>query len=141
MIPPVVHRESGYRSAVAISAEFLSYVLEQLSTLSRVSSRRLFGGIGLYCEDVVFGLISGEVLYFKVGDDNRADYAARGMAPFRPYVDRPQVSLSYFEVPADVLEDTEACGVWARRAVAAARAKGQPGLGGARTRRARSIKQ
>lgn len=105
---------------MAISAEFLNYVLEQLSALDGVTSRRMFGGAGLYSGDVFFGLIASDVLYFKVGDGNRGDYEKRGMGQFRPFADRPQLSMNYYEVPADVLEDEEACGLWARRSVAAA---------------------
>src|SRR5487761_2062864 len=112
---------------MAISSDFLNYVLDQISTLRDLPSRRMFGGVGLYCEEVFFGIISSDVLYFKVGDDNRADYEVRGMQPFRPYVDRPQVSMSYFEVPVDILEDRDECGAWARRSVAAARVTGRRG--------------
>ena len=105
---------------MACSAEFLSYVKEQLSMLRGVSARRMFGGYGLYCEDRFFGLISGDVLYFKVDDGNRPDYEARGMGHFRPFAGKRQVRMNYFEVPADVLEDAEQCAEWARRSVAAA---------------------
>ncbi len=103
--------------------DYLRWVLEQLSGAEGISSRRMFGGFGLYCKDVFFGIISGDTLYFKVSDAGRAEYAARGMAPFRPYRDRPLVSMSYFEVPSDVLEDADECVRWAMRAVAAGAAK------------------
>ncbi len=54
-----------------------------------------------------------------VKDRNRVDYERRSMPPFHPYHDRPQVSMSYCEVPADVLEDADECAEWALRAVAA----------------------
>ncbi len=50
------------------SADFLTYVLEQLSALKDLTSRRMFGGVGLYGEGVFFGLIANDVLYFKVGE-------------------------------------------------------------------------
>ncbi len=105
---------------MASSPGFLNYVTEQLSMLEGVSARRMFGGYGLYCGERIFGLISGDVLYFKVADGNRADYEARGMGQFRPFAGRRQVSMNYFEVPVDVLEDAEQCAAWARRSVAAA---------------------
>ena len=103
--------------------DYLRWVLEQLSGAEGVSSRRMFGGFGLYRHGVFFGIISGDTLFFKVSDAGRADYETRGMARFRPYRDRPQVSMSYYEVPADVLEDADACVRWAMRAVAAGAAK------------------
>jgi len=122
---------------VTISNEYLHYVLEQLAGLGRVSSRRMFGGAGLYCGDCFFGLISGDTLYFKVDDSTRREYEIRGMAPFRPYADRPEVSMTYYEVPADALEDAETLVVWARASVAVARAstKARPA---ARKRKSRS---
>jgi DNA transformation protein len=99
--------------------DYLRWVLEQLSGAGGISSRRMFGGFGLYRNDVFFGIISGDTLFFKVSDAGRADYETRGMARFRPYRDKPQSSTSYYEVPADVLEDADECVRWAMRAVAA----------------------
>jgi DNA transformation protein and related proteins len=103
-----------------VSGDYLNYVLEQLAGLDGVSARRMFGGVGLYCDELFFGLIDDDTLYLRVNDDNRADYAVRGMAQFRPYADRPEVSMSYYEIPADVLEDPGQLVEWARRSVAAA---------------------
>jgi DNA transformation protein len=105
---------------MAAGVEYLQYILEQLARLPDVSSRRMFGAFGLYCGDQFFALISEDTLYFKVGDATRANYESRGMARFRPYPDKPLLSMSYYEVPADVLEDGEALVTWARKAVDAA---------------------
>jgi TfoX/Sxy family transcriptional regulator of competence genes len=51
---------------------------------------------------------------------NRRDYEARGMDPFRPHPGKPHVSLSYYEVPSEVLEDRDECALWTRRSVAVA---------------------
>jgi DNA transformation protein and related proteins len=104
------------------SNEYLEYVLEQLARLPGVRSRRMFSGAGLYQDEVFFGLLFRDTLYFKVNDSNRPDYVARGMAQFRPYEDRPEVSFHYYEVPAEVLEDRDELVVWARRSVEAAAA-------------------
>jgi DNA transformation protein len=111
---------------MAVRSEYLQYVLEQLSGLPRVTSRRMFGGIGLYCDGLFFGLIDNDTLFFKVDDSNRPDYVARGMAAFRPFPDRPDQSMSYFEVPADALEDRDELTAWARKSVAAALATAKP---------------
>ena len=103
-----------------VSSDYLAYVLEQLAGLAGLSARRMFGGVGLYCDELFFGLIDNDTLYLRVNDDNRADYTARGMSAFRPYADRPELSMSYYEAPADVLEDPAQLVSWARRSVAAA---------------------
>ena len=104
------------------SADFLAYVLEQLSGLPAVTSQRMFGCVGLYCDELFFGLIADDVLYLRADDANRADYLARGMSAFRPYADRRQVSMTYYEAPAEVLESRPELVAWAQRSVAAATA-------------------
>jgi DNA transformation protein len=101
---------------------YLDYVLDQLKPLGPVQSRRMFGGAGVYLDGVIFAIIADDVLYLKVNEANRPDYEAAGMGPFQPYGDSSFV-MSYYEVPAEVLEDVEQLVLWARKALAAARAK------------------
>jgi DNA transformation protein and related proteins len=105
---------------MAVSNDYLQYVLEQLSGLDHVRSRRMFSGWGLYCGELFFGLIFGGTLYFKVDDSNRPDYELRGMSQFRPYANKPRVSMSYYEVPVGVLEDGEQLVAWATKSVTVA---------------------
>ena len=102
------------------SQEYLEYVLEQLERFGGVTARRMFSGSGLYQHDVFFGLIFSDTLYFKVNDASRPDYESRGMRRFQPYKDKPHLSFTYYEVPAEVLEDREQLTVWATRSVQAA---------------------
>ena len=109
-----------------VSKEYLGYVLEQLGAVPRVTSRRMFGGVGLYSDGLFFGLIDNDTLFFKVNDSNRGDYVARNMAQFRPFPDKPDLSMSYFSVPADALEDRDELAAWARKSVAVAAASAKP---------------
>jgi DNA transformation protein len=111
---------------MSVTGDYLRYVLEQLAGLGHVASRRMFGGVGLYHEARFFGIIMRDTLYFKVNDSNRGDYEARGMDRFRPYADKPHLSMTYYEVPADTLEDADECVVWARKSVAAASVAATP---------------
>jgi DNA transformation protein and related proteins len=105
-------------SHMAVSASYSSYVLEQFETFGSVQARRMFGGVGLYARDAFFGLIDDDVLYLRVDDSNRADYESRGCRPFRPRKKDPSAtSMSYFEVPSDVLEDAAELAVWARKSM------------------------
>jgi DNA transformation protein len=126
---------------MAVSDDFLQYVLEQLAGLEHVVPRRMFGGVGLYQEERFFGLIAGDTLYFKVNDSNRRDYEARGMGRFRPFADKPHRSMTYYEVPADTLEDAEECVAWAQKSLAIASVSMKPaarrGKEGARRTKAR----
>ena len=102
----------------------------------------MFGGVGLYCDGLFFGLIDDDTLYMKVSDATRGEYEARGMKPFRPYADKPDVSMAYFTVPVDVLDDAEELVAWARRSVAIAAAGKKPAVRPGRpVARRRSAKQ
>jgi len=120
--------DAVYSPHMAVNEDYLQYVLEQLAGLGRVTPRRMFGGVGLYHEERFFGLIAGDTLYFKVNDSNRGDYEARGMSRFRPFPDKPYWSMSYYEVPADTLEDADECMAWARKSVAIAAVATKPAV-------------
>ena len=111
---------------MAVNADFLRYVLDQLAGLGRVTPRRMFGGVGLYHDERFFALIAGDTLYLKVNDSNRGDYEARGMRRFRPFPDKPYWSMTYYELPADALEDADECAAWARKSVAIAAVAAKP---------------
>ena len=64
---------------------------------------------------VVSSFVSGSRLYFKTSDATRVAYVERGLQPFRPNV--KQRLNSYYEVPADVIEDAAQLERWARGAV------------------------
>jgi DNA transformation protein len=111
---------------MAVTDDYLQFVLEQLHGLGHIVARRMFGGVGLYHEARFFGIITRDILYFKVDDSNRPDFEARGMDRFRPYPNKPLLSMTYYEVPADILEDADECATWARKSVAIAAAGDQP---------------
>ncbi len=107
---------------MAVSDEFIEYFIGQLAAWADVSARRMFGGAGLYCDGTMFGLIADDVAYLKVDDSNRNDFLQAGSSPFQPYPDKKE-TMSYYEIPADVLENPDQLAEWAERSLAIARKK------------------
>jgi DNA transformation protein len=105
---------------MATSKQLVEYVLEQLQGLGRLTSRRMFSGVGLYSDGLFFGLLYHDRLYFKTDDTTRPEYEARGSEGFRPRPNIMRLKMRYYTVPADVLEDPEELVNWARRATAVA---------------------
>jgi len=99
---------------------FKDFVLDQLSALPGVRARAMFGGHGIYQGDRFFAILLGGRLYFKTDARSRGDFEERGMQPFIYEKARQTVTIHYFEVPSDVLEDRAELVRWAQRAVAAA---------------------
>ncbi|MFT5144764.1 MAG: DNA transformation protein [Rhodothermales bacterium] len=104
---------------MAITPGFQAFVLEQLEQVPLVTSKSMFGGVGLYADGYFFAVLGDDRLFFKVDDSNQGDFEAAGMEPFRPYGD--DRAMKYWEVPVDVLEDPEKLQVWAEKAIAVAR--------------------
>ena len=107
---------------MAISDEFINYVICQLENWAEVSAHKMFGGAGLYCDGTMFGLIADDVAYLKVDDSNRKDFVKAGSSAFNPYPDKAKTTImSYYEIPVDVLENPEQLAEWAQRSLAIAR--------------------
>jgi DNA transformation protein len=95
-------------------------VLDQLADAGHVLARKMFGGLGLYCDGVFFGIIARDELYLRTDARTRGAFEARGCPPFKPYAHRP-MTMKYYRVPLDVLESAPELVRWARAAMSAAR--------------------
>ena len=93
---------------------FKDFVLDQLRELSGLTHRAMFGGYGLYCGRVFFGIVHKGRLYFKTNATTAPRYREREMKSFRP--NATQTLNTYYEVPLDVLEDAEELTIWAQQA-------------------------
>lgn len=89
-----------------------------LGAVVPIRTKAMFGGVGIYSEDLFFALIAEDKLYFKVSDLNRADYESAGMGPFFPY-DSP-TPMGYWEVPGAVQGNSDELRVWVDKALAVA---------------------
>jgi DNA transformation protein len=105
---------------MSVQPRYLAWVLEQMAGLGGVSTRRMFGAVGLYSAELFFGLIDDDTLFFKTDASNHADYLARRMPRFMAPA-KAGSPKGYHQVPADVIEDAETLVDWARKAIAVAR--------------------
>lgn len=101
-------------------SEYLEYVRDQLDGIGTITARKMFGGIGLYCDGTFFALIANDVLYLKVDDSNRAAFEELGYEGFQPFPDKPD-RMNYFEIPTEILERPVRAREWAQRSVDVAR--------------------
>ena len=104
---------------MAQPTEFVRYVCERLAPLGQVSARSMFGGWGLYVDNQFCAIVHRDTLYLRVDDTTRPDFEAKGCGPFRPFADKATI-LSYYEAPAEVLEDAAEMRVWGEKALNAA---------------------
>ena len=96
-----------------VSADYLAYVMEQLEPV-HATSRRMFGGAGLYVSDIFFGLVDDDMLFLKSDEQTREDFLSRGSSQWSPPGMAP--TFGYLSCPSEVLEDPGELALWVRKA-------------------------
>ena len=102
-------------------SDFAEHVAELMAKLGPVEVRQMFGGHGLFLDQRMFALISGDTLYLKTDAENLPEFVAEELPPFTFRRRDRTVETSYRRAPAAALEDAELLARWASGAVAAAR--------------------
>lgn len=108
--------------------EFARFVAEQMhgADLGTITLRRMFGGHGLYCDDLFIAILTGEQLYFKADAQTQAAFEARGLRRFNYSARGKPVCLMYYEAPAEVYDEPATMRQWGRLALDAALRARQP---------------
>ena len=101
---------------------FAEFLREQLAPLGRVAMRRMFGKTGVFCNGLMFGMVTNDTLYFRVDDHNRAVFKEAESAPSLNYEKKGRtIDLSFWRAPDRLLDEPDELVTWARAALAAAR--------------------
>ena len=101
---------------------FAEFLREQLAPLGRVAMRRMFGKTGVFCNGLMFGMVTNDTLYFRVDDHNRAVFKEAESAPPLNYEKKGRtIDLSFWRVPERLLDEPDELVTWERAALAAAR--------------------
>ena len=101
-------------------SEFVQFVMETLDGFGPIRVRRMFGGYGVYRQDLMFGLIDDDVLYLKADRESALFFRERGLAQFEYMRKGKPTRLSYFAAPEEIFDDPEEAVLWASRAYEAA---------------------
>ena len=100
---------------------FAEFLREQLSPLGRLTMRRMFGKTGVFCDGLMFGMITDDTLYVRVDDHNKAVFKEAEAAPPLNYDKKGRtIDLSFWRVPERLLDEPDELILWARAALAAA---------------------
>jgi DNA transformation protein and related proteins len=99
---------------------FVAYCLELLAPLGAVRARAMFGGHGLYVDDLFIALIAFERLYLKVDVVSQPRFEQAGCEPFVYDGKGKPITMSYWTMPPDAMESPAIAGPWAKLALEAA---------------------
>lgn len=101
------------------------FIEELFSGVEGAVLKRMFGGIGVFCDGVMIAIVIDDEIYFKTDETTRPRFEAEGCTPFTYHRSNGRaVSLSYWRIPQRLIDDSDSFTDWActarRVAVAAA---------------------
>lgn len=100
---------------MALNQNYVDYIVEKLEPLGPITTKRMFGGCGIFCDGRMMCKISpAEVVALKANNHSAEVYRQAGMSK--------SGKMNYYELSADQLEDELVFLAFARLAVAAAAA-------------------
>jgi len=114
-------RQTNPNRNMASSTEFRDHVLGLLLPMGPVRARGMFGGFGIFMDDVMFALIAGDTLFLKIDSGNKDDFRNAGSRPFTYEGKKRPVEMSYYSAPEGTMEDAAKLLPWAESALAAAK--------------------
>jgi DNA transformation protein and related proteins len=81
----------------------------------------MFGGFGLYRDGLIFGILRSDGdIYLKSDEESVEQFRAAGSHPFAYSKDGRRFTMSYWTLPSEALDDSDALTLWAGRAFDAA---------------------
>ncbi|HVH79986.1 MAG TPA: TfoX/Sxy family protein [Stellaceae bacterium] len=103
------------------SADFAEFLRDHLAPLGHITMRRMFGKTGVFCDGLMFGMVTDNMLYFRVDDQNRAAFdEAASVPPLNYEKQGALIDLSFWRAPERLYDEPDEFVAWARLALAAA---------------------
>jgi len=100
--------------------DFVEHCLELLQPLGQPRAKRMFGGYGLYLDDLFIAIIADEQLFLKADAATRAAFEAAGCERFTYLARGKLTQMDYWMAPPEAMESPAQMQPWARLALEAA---------------------
>lgn len=100
--------------------EFTTYLNDVFKHFGPIHAKRMFGGYGVYHQDLMFALVANDVLYLKADAESAAFFEQVGLTRFEYIKDGKMTRMSYYTAPEEIFDDADVAKVWAVRAYEAA---------------------
>ena len=84
--------------------------VERLSGLSRITSKKMFGGFGIFCNNQMFGIVNSEGQVFLKAEDK--------MKPrFEKLGSVKHSRMPYYSIPEEIFNNLEQFTSWAKESI------------------------
>ncbi len=100
--------------------EMINHITELLAPLGAVRVKRMFGGYGIYLDELFIAIMALDQIYLKCDDETRPSFEKAGCKPFVYEGHGKPVTMSYWTPPHDALESPADMRPWAQAALSAA---------------------
>lgn len=94
----------------------ITFYQEIFAEFGAVTARRMFGGLGIYHQGIMFAIVFDDVLYLKCNEVNAHVFLSRGLQRFTYSKGGRNIPLSYYQAPDEIVDDPQEAAAWARRA-------------------------
>jgi DNA transformation protein len=103
------------------SPGFVSFAVELLGRVGPVRARAMFGGHGIYCGDLMIGLVDDDEVFLKTDGETRPRFEEAGCRQWVYSGGKKEMKTSYFRPPDEAHESPEDMEPWGRLALEAGR--------------------
>jgi DNA transformation protein and related proteins len=98
----------------------LETVMQLLAGMGELRTRKMFGGVYIYCNDLFIATVHDNTLYLKANANTAQEFTARQLKPFSYPSASGTVTLQYYQAPAEALQSKAQMKPWASKALLAA---------------------
>jgi DNA transformation protein and related proteins len=80
-------------------SEFIAFLHEVFQDFGAISSRKMFGGYGIYHDGLMIGLVADDTLYLKADSTTKGHFTDKKLTPFEYDKGDKKVQMSYYLAP------------------------------------------
>lgn len=106
-------------------SEFVDSLHDVFASFGTIRPKRMFGGFGVYHDDLMFALVVDDVLYLKADNQSAEAFEQLELAQFEYEKNSRKIKMSYYVAPEEIFDDADAAKLWAQRAFDAALRSGK----------------
>lgn len=99
---------------MTIKDSFAGYCGELFAPLGAVRVKRMFGGHGIYVDELFIAIVAGETLYLKADAQTKAQFEVAACRPFTYSAkDGRKMTMGYWSAPAEAMDSPALMRPWA----------------------------
>ena len=104
---------------MSVSDEDIAFARDLFAPLGDITTRKMFGGLGIYCDGVIFSILMRDAaVLIKAKGDLVDALKDQGSLQFGHDHEKKKGNMPYWSLPEDALDDPELACDWARKSLA-----------------------